>query len=70
MMYGGDLGDDLRKGLHEAGKPFSILGINPGSTGFDLGQNVIAPAMMKTKWGNPKTGIFSKSFWTPKKHHH
>jgi hypothetical protein len=68
-LHGGDLGDDLRKGLHEAGKPFSILGINPGSTGFDLGQNVIAPAMMKTKWGNPKTGIFSKSFWTPKKHH-
>lgn len=68
-MYGGDLGDDLRKGLHEAGKPFSILGVNPGSTGFDLGRDVIAPAMMKTKWGNPKTGIFSKSFWTPKKHH-
>jgi hypothetical protein len=69
-MYGGDLGDDLRKGLHEAGKPFSILGVNPGSTGFDLGRDVIAPAMMKTKWGNPKTGIFSKSFWTPKKKHH
>lgn len=68
-LHGGDLGDDLRKGLHEAGKPFSILGINPGSSGFDLGRNVIAPAMMKTKWGNPKTGIFSKSFWTPKKHH-
>jgi hypothetical protein len=68
-MYGGDLGDDLRKGLHEIGKPFSILGVNPASTGFDLGRNVIAPAMMKTKWGNPKTGIFSKSFWTPKKHH-
>jgi hypothetical protein len=69
-MHGGDLGDDLRKGLHEAGKPFSILGVNPGSTGFDLGRDVIAPAMMKTKWGNPKTGIFSKSFWTPKKKHH
>jgi hypothetical protein len=68
-LHGGDLGDDLRKGLHEIGKPFSILGVNPASTGFDLGRNVIAPAMMKTKWGNPKTGIFSKSFWTPKKHH-
>jgi hypothetical protein len=67
-LHGGDLGDDLRKGLHEIGKPFSILGVNPASTGFDLGRNVIAPAMMKTKWGNPKTGIFSKSFWTPKKH--
>lgn len=67
--YGGDLGDDIRKGLHEIGKPFSILGVNPGSSGFDLGRNVIAPALMKTKLGNPKTGIFSKSFWTPKKHH-
>jgi hypothetical protein len=36
--------------------------------GEKLGEK-LGNAMMKTKLGNPKTGIFSKKFWTPKKHH-
>jgi hypothetical protein len=56
---------------HEAGKahPASKF-VNPFDAGFKFGEKVVAPAMMKTKWGNPHTGIFSKKFWTPKKKHH
>jgi hypothetical protein len=55
---------------HEAGKahPASKF-VNPFDAGFKFGEKVVAPALMKTKLGNPKTGIFSKKFWTPKKHH-
>ncbi len=56
---------------HEAGKahPASKF-VNPFDAGFKFGEKVVAPALMKTKLGNPKTGIFSKKFWTPKKKHH
>ena len=55
---------------HELGQahPASKYGLNPFDMGFKVGEK-LGNAMMKTKWGNPKTGIFSKSFWTPKKHH-
>jgi hypothetical protein len=56
---------------HEMGQshPASKFGLNP----FDMGEKIgekLGHAMMKTKWGNPKTGIFTKHFWTPKKKHH
>jgi len=31
----------------EVGKKFSIAGVNPFTAGFDLGEKVIAPALMK-----------------------
>jgi hypothetical protein len=43
--------------------------LNPFDLGERLGEK-LGNAMMKTKLGNPKTGIFSKHFWTPKKRHH
>lgn len=43
--------------------------LNPFDLGEKLGEK-LGNAMMKTKLGNPKTGIFSKHFWTPKKRHH
>ena len=56
---------------HELGKahPASKY-VNPFDAGFKFGEKVVAPALMKTKLGNPKTGIFSKKFWTIKKKHH
>jgi hypothetical protein len=58
------VGHDLGK-AHPAGKY-----VNPFDAGFKFGEKVVAPALMKTKLGNPKTGIFSKKFWTIKKKHH
>ena len=56
---------------HDLGKahPASKF-VNPFDAGFKFGEKVVAPALMKTKLGNPKTGIFSKKFWTIKKKHH
>jgi hypothetical protein len=56
---------------HQLGQehPASKFGLNPFDMGEKLGEK-LGNAMMKTKWGNPHTGIFSKSFWTPKKHRH
>jgi hypothetical protein len=58
------VGHDLGK-AHPASKY-----VNPFDAGFKFGEKVVAPALMKTKLGNPKTGIFSKKFWTIKKKHH
>jgi hypothetical protein len=58
------VGHDLGK-AHPAGKY-----VNPFDAGFKFGEKVVAPALMKTKLGNPHTGIFSKKFWTIKKKHH
>jgi hypothetical protein len=54
---------------HQLGQehPASKFGLNPFDMGFKVGEK-LGNAMMKTKLGNPHTGIFSKSFWTPKKH--
>ncbi len=56
---------------HQLGQdhPASKFGLNPFDMGFKVGEK-LGNAMMKTKLGNPHTGIFSKSFWTPKKKHH
>jgi hypothetical protein len=56
---------------HDLGKahPFGKV-VNPFDAGMKFGEKVVAPALMKTKLGNPKTGIFSKKFWTIKKKHH
>lgn len=66
---GNEFLDVVMKTGHEMGKshPASKFGLNP----FDIGEKIgekLGHAMMKTKWGNPKTGIFTKHFWTPKKH--
>ena len=54
---------------HQLGQdhPASKFGLNPFDMGEKLGEK-LGNAMMKTNLGNPHTGIFSKHFWTPKKH--
>jgi len=56
---------------HQMGQshPASKFGLNPFDMGMKFGEKVVAPALMKTKLGNPHTGIFSKHFWSPKKRH-
>jgi hypothetical protein len=45
-IKGGDFFDEIRGGLEKAGEPFkAITGINPGTAGYDLGHDIIGPAL-------------------------
>ena len=46
-IEGGGGWDFFKKIGKDVGKTFSIAGVNPFTTGFDLGEKVIAPALMK-----------------------
>lgn len=60
--------DFLKHVGHTVGSkhPASKFGLNPFDLGEKLGEEVIAPALMKSKIGNPKTGIFTKHYWSKK----
>ena len=47
LMEGAGGWDFFKKIGKDVGKTFSIAGVNPFTTGFDLGEKVIAPALMK-----------------------
>jgi hypothetical protein len=47
LMEGAGILDIFKKVGKDVGKTFSIAGVNPFTTGFDLGEKVIAPALMK-----------------------
>jgi len=45
-VLGGDVLDDIKGGLEKAGEPFkTITGVNPATLGYDLGHDVIGPAI-------------------------
>jgi hypothetical protein len=46
-IEGGGFFDVFNKIGKDIGKKFSIAGVNPYTAGFDLGEKVIAPALMK-----------------------
>jgi hypothetical protein len=46
-IEGSGFWDIFKKVGKDVGKTFSIAGVNPFTTGFDLGEKVIAPALMK-----------------------